>query len=164
MFSPDEKIANRSAVIVRLAAPSDVLDVHSILRESPEASVWPMESLLGSVPQGEIWTAEMDGRLAGILIGRVAADEFEILNLAVSREFRRRRIASQLMRAALESAKIAGARKTFLEVRASNEGGIQFYERLGFQTCGRRLNYYRDPVEDAIQMVFHNGESITEDS
>jgi ribosomal-protein-alanine N-acetyltransferase len=99
----------------------------------------------------------MDGRLAGILIGRRAADEFEILNLAVGREFRRRGVATQLVRAALEFAEAAGARQTYLEVRAFNEGGIEFYTRLGFQKCGRRTNYYRDPVEDAVLLVFHIG-------
>jgi ribosomal-protein-alanine N-acetyltransferase len=162
--SRNDGAADSTTVIVRRMTGSDVSDAHSILQESPEASPWSMESLLESVSQEEIWAAEMDGRLAGLLIGRIAADEFEILNLAVGGEFRRRGVATQLVRAALESAKIAGARKTFLEVRASNEGGIQLYKRLGFQTCGRRMNYYRDPVEDAVQMVFHNGESSTENS
>ena len=150
----DEKVVNRSAVIVRPMVASDVSEAYSILKESPEASVWSMESLLESVSQGEIWVAEMDGHLAGILIGRVAADEFEILNLAVGREFRRRGVATQLVRAALESARITGAQKAYLEVRATNEGGIQFYHRLRFQICGRRPNYYRDPVEDAVLLAY----------
>ena len=82
--------------------------------------------------------AELDGRVAGILIGRVAADEFEILNLAVGETSRRRGVATQLVSAALEFARTSGARQAYLEVRASNEGGIAFYTRLGFQVCGRR--------------------------
>jgi ribosomal-protein-alanine N-acetyltransferase len=164
MPSHNEKVANRSAAIVRPMAASEVSDAHSILKECPEASEWSVESLLDSVRRGEIWAAEIGGRLTGFLIGRVAADEFEILNLAVGREFRRRGVATQLVRAAFESARISGAQKAYLEVRATNEGGIQFYERLGFQTCGRRPKYYRDPVEDAVRMVFHNGEPIARDS
>jgi ribosomal-protein-alanine N-acetyltransferase len=161
MASGDERVAHRSAVIVHRMAASDVSDAQSILMESPEAAIWSMESLLESVSRGEIWAAEMEGRLAGLLIGRVAADELEILNLAVGREFRRRGVGTQLVGAALEAAKIAGTRETYLEVRASNEGAIQFYARLGFQTCGRRPKYYRDPLEDAVQMVFHNGAPLT---
>ena len=97
MPAPGEKIGNSSAATVRRMTASDVTAAHSILKESPEASIWSRESLLESVSQGIAWTAELDGRVAGILIGRVAADEFEILNLAVAKEFRRRGIATQLV-------------------------------------------------------------------
>jgi ribosomal-protein-alanine N-acetyltransferase len=100
--------------------------------------------------------AELGGSFAGILIGRVAADEFEVLNLAVAKARRRRGVATQLVEVALEDARIAGARQTYLEVRASNKGGIALYERLGFRVCGRRPNYYRDPIEDAILLVLQD--------
>ena len=155
MPARSEKIGNGHAVTIRRMTAADISAAHSLLKESPEASIWSRESLVESVSRGEIWTAEMGGRLAGILIGQMAADEFEILNLAVGREFRRRGVATHLVRAALESAKAAGARQTYLEVRASNEGGIQLYTRLGFQKSGRRTNYYQNPVEDAALLVFH---------
>jgi ribosomal-protein-alanine N-acetyltransferase len=43
-------------------------------------------------------------------------------------------------------------------VRASNAGGIAFYARMGFRECGRRPNYYRDPMEDAVLLVSHREE------
>jgi ribosomal-protein-alanine N-acetyltransferase len=79
---------------------------------------------LESASQGIAWAAELDGCVAGILIGRVAADEFEILNLAVRQACRRRGVATQLVRAALDYARTAGATQTYLEVRASNEAAI----------------------------------------
>jgi ribosomal-protein-alanine N-acetyltransferase len=39
-----------------------------------------------------------------------------------------------------------------LEVRASNHPAIGLYRRLGFAETGRRKRYYRDPMEDAVQM------------
>jgi ribosomal-protein-alanine N-acetyltransferase len=159
MHSPGEKIEDSPAVTVRRMSASDASAAHSILKESPESSIWSKESLLESVSQGIAWAAELDGRVAGILIGRVAADEFEILNLAVGKACRRRGIATQLVRSALEQVRAAGARRTYLEVRASNAGGIAFYERMGFRECGRRPNYYRDPLEDAVLLVSH-GEEI----
>jgi ribosomal-protein-alanine N-acetyltransferase len=160
MHSPGEKIDDSSAITVRRMTASDASAAHSILKESPEASIWSKESLLESVSQGIAWAAELDGRVAGILIGRVAADEFEILNLAVGKACRRRGIATQLVRSALEHVRAAGARRTYLEVRASNAGGIAFYARMGFRECGRRRNYYRDPVEDAVLLVSHSEENI----
>lgn len=153
------EIAKRTDVTVRRMRASDVSAVHSILMESPEASIWSEESLAESISQREMWVAEMGGGLAGILIGQMAADEFEILNLAVGREFRRRGAATQLVKAALEAAEKAGVLKNYLEARASNKVGIQFYARVGFQERGRRTNYYREPVEDAVLLVFHNGAS-----
>ncbi len=156
MHSPGEKIGNSQAVVVRRMSASDVSAALSILKESPEASIWSSESLLESVSEGMALAAEVGGHVAGILIGRVAADEFEILNLAVAKAARRQGIAVQLVNAALESARAEGARQVYLEVRASNEAAIALYAQLGFQVCGRRPNYYREPVEDAVLLVFHN--------
>lgn len=155
MYSPGEKIGNSSAIAVRRMSASDASAAISILKESPEASIWPRDSLLESVSQGVAWAAELDGRVEGILIGRVAADEFEILNLAVRKTCRRRGIATHLVSFALEYARSAGARQTYLEVRASNKGGIAFYARLGFRVCGRRPSYYHNPTEDAVVLVLH---------
>jgi ribosomal-protein-alanine N-acetyltransferase len=155
MLSPGEKIGNSPAVSVRRISASDVSAALSILEESPEASIWSRESLLESASQGIAWAAELDRRVAGILIGRVAADEFEILNLAVGKACRRRGVATQLVSAALEYARTAGVLQTYLEVRASNEGGIALYMRKGFRVCGRRPNYYRNPTEDAVLLVLH---------
>ncbi len=111
--------------------------------------------MLESASQGIAWAAELDGGIAGILIGRVAADEFEILNLAVGKARRRRGLATQLVSAAVEYARTAGARQSYLEVRASNEGGIALYTRMGFHVSGRRPNYYRNPPEDAVLLALY---------
>jgi ribosomal-protein-alanine acetyltransferase len=158
MAATGKNVGNSPGVTIRRMSARDAPAAHSILKESPEASIWSKESLQESVSQGIAWAAELDGRVAGILIGRAAADEFEILNLAVGKECRRQGIATQLVNSALECARKAGARRTYLEVRASNEGAIAFYERMGFLAWGRRPNYYRGPAEDAVLLVLHKEE------
>jgi ribosomal-protein-alanine N-acetyltransferase len=158
MHSPGKKFGDPPPVTVRRMSASDAPAAHSILKESPEASIWSEESLLESVSQGNAWAAELDGRVAGILIGRIAADEFEILNLAVAKACRRRGIATQLVRSALENAGTAGAPRTYLEVRASNAGAIALYTRMGFRDCGRRPKYYSNPIDDAVLLVSHRDE------
>jgi N-acetylglutamate synthase-like GNAT family acetyltransferase len=74
--------------------PSDSPAAASLLQESPEASKWSKESLEESTSQWIAWVAELDGQVVGFLIGRPAADEFEILNLAVGKKFRRKGIAN----------------------------------------------------------------------
>jgi len=141
-------------VLVRRFAPSDVPAVLTILQESPEAAAWSRESLLrlDSVAP-TAWVAEWEGIVAGFLIGRSAADEFEILNMAVAREHRRLGIGSKLLESALEGSRKAGSARVYLEVRASNEPAIALYKRHGFTECGRRVKYYRDPVEDAVLLL-----------
>ncbi len=147
-------------ITVRQMSPSDAPAGVAILKESPEASMWLEESLLESAAQGIAWLAECDGRAAGILVGRIAADEFEILNMAVAGDSRRRGVATRLTLAAIREAQAAGTTRTFLEVRASNQGGIAFYTRVGFRVCGQRANYYREPAEDAVLMVLHKNEIL----
>jgi ribosomal-protein-alanine N-acetyltransferase len=158
MDSTEGKIHAAAGVPVRLMRASDVSAALSILMESPEASMWSRESLVDSASRGIALVAELDGSIAGILVGRIAVDEFEILNLAVGKLWRRRGAGASLVAAALERAKSGGANKAYLEVRASNEAAIALYERMGFRVCGRRPNYYRDPVEDAVLLDFHNPE------
>jgi [ribosomal protein S18]-alanine N-acetyltransferase len=145
-----------SDVRVRPMTAGDVDAAHAILMESPEASIWSRESLLASTSGGIALVAELDGGFAGILIGRAAADEFEIQNLAVGKAWRRRGAGSQLVTDAMARARSAGAKQVYLEVRASNQAAIGLYTRMGFRECGRRPGYYRDPVEDAALLVFHN--------
>jgi [ribosomal protein S18]-alanine N-acetyltransferase len=144
--------SDHELTIVPMSA-ADVSGVQAILKESPEASMWSEESLLESVATGVAWVARMKGTVAGILIGRGAADEFEILNMAVGKMWRRRKVATRLVDAALGRARSEGARKTYLEVRASNEGGISFYKRIGFLETGCRPEYYARPKEDAVLLV-----------
>ena len=82
-------------VLIRKLATPDVPSILEILQESPEAAAWSQESLLqvASADPG-VWVAALDGSpigggVAGFLIGRIAADEFEVLNMAVSRAHRR---------------------------------------------------------------------------
>ena len=96
--------------------------------------------------------ATSNNAVAGFLASRRAADEIEILNLAVLPDFRRQGLGRQLMNAALLDAREGGATSAHLDVRSSNEQAIAFYGVCGFRTSGRRDSYYCDPAEDALLM------------
>lgn len=163
MHPPGEEIKRSAVTTVRRMSAADVLCVHAILKESPEASIWSTESLLETIAPGFAWVAEggagIAGSAIGFVVGQLVADEFEILNLAVGKAFRRLGIATQLVSVALNDARAASVRQTFLEVRASNGGAVALYTGLGFRVCGRRAKYYRDPVEDALLLVLHKDET-----
>ncbi len=79
-------------------------------------------------------------------------DEASITNVAVASQFRKKGCGEQLVIAAKEAAKAAGADSIFLEVRVSNEAAISLYKKQGFENLGIRKKFYEHPVEDAIIM------------
>ncbi len=91
----------------------------------------------------------------GFLIGRVVADEAELLTLAVSPIARRKGIGTTLLASFLARVRAEGAAAAFLEVAADNDAAIALYRKHGFSDAGRRRGYYCDsgaaPV-DAIVM------------
>ena len=78
----------------------------------------------------------------GFVIGRLAADEAEILTLGVAPEVQRRGLGRLLVEALIRAARQAEIKKMFLEVAASNEAAIGLYRALNFTETGRRNDYY----------------------
>jgi ribosomal-protein-alanine N-acetyltransferase len=83
--------------------------------------------------------------VAGFVISRRAADEAEILSIAVAQRQRGRGLARQLL--ALHLRRLAGlsVRAVFLEVDENNRPAIRLYDRAGFREVGKRPNYYTAP-------------------
>ena len=134
---------------IRRGGPEDLTAVDAIQQRCPEASHWPAQDYLAH----DFRVAVVDGQVAGFLVLRwLAADEGEILNLAIAPEFRRRGLARSLLSDALEH--FRGS--MFLEVRESNQAAQKFYEALGFHKVSHRLNYYENPYESAIVLKFHS--------
>ena len=132
---------------VRGATADDLAAIATIQAASPEASQWEPASYLDH----ECSVAANGGRVLGFLVVRqVAADEREILNLAVDPAARRHGVARKLLETELQRVKT----QWFLEVRASNSSAIKLYESTGFRKAGRRESYYRNPVEPGIVMKF----------
>lgn len=105
-------------------------------------------------PAGLGWVATLSPTgVVGYAIGWVATDEAELADLAVTVEVRGQRLGTGLVRAFAREAGVRGARRLYLEVRASNAGAQRFYGHLGFEVVGRRAGYYRNPREDALAMA-----------
>jgi ribosomal-protein-alanine N-acetyltransferase len=91
--------------------------------------------------------------VTGYIVFWLVADEMHILNLAVAPDSRRRGIARRLVLAGIKHAHAKGARRAFLEVRASNIAAQKLYSSLGFMGTSLRRDYYDSPVEDAVVMT-----------
>ncbi|MDP2847920.1 MAG: ribosomal protein S18-alanine N-acetyltransferase [Humidesulfovibrio sp.] len=90
----------------------------------------------------------------GVLVAYVAfsliAQEMEIMNIATHPFYRRKGLARRLLAEVLNICRCENALQGFLEVRRSNVGAIDLYEKFGFIQVGTRKNYYPDNNEDAL--------------
>ena len=86
----------------------------------------------------------------GVLLARVAADEAEILTLAVHPDARRHGIAAGLLAEAASVARAAGAASLFLEVSEANLAARALYDGAGFAMVGRRRRYYADGTDALV--------------
>jgi len=134
---------------IRRGGASDLAEIAAIQTASPEAAQWKVADFAGF----DLWVAVCENRVAGFLAARSLGDgECELLNLAVSPQFRRRGIARRLVEA------LAGAFRgnIFLEVRESNLAARNLYKSMEFKEIGTRPGYYDVPPEAAIVMKFHS--------
>ena len=134
---------------IRRGGADDLDAVAAIQEASPGAARWKVADYL----EQDFRVAMEGNRIVGFLVARtLAADEREILNLAVAPDFRRKGVA----RALLDNAYKGFRGAIFLEVRESNRVAQEFYKSLGFKELNKRPGYYGSPPESAIVMKFHS--------
>jgi len=78
----------------------------------------------------------------GMILARTAADEAEVLTLAVDPAAQRRGVGRALLRQGMATARERGAKAMFLEVAAGNTPAQALYAVAGFALVGRRPRYY----------------------
>jgi [ribosomal protein S18]-alanine N-acetyltransferase len=83
-------------------------------------------------------------KIIGFAVSRMAADEAEILSIAVAANQRGRGLSRGLLVTHLGHLAGRGVRKVFLEVEENNQPARRLYERAGFAVAGRRERYYRE--------------------
>lgn len=125
-----------------MTLPEQLADLHAAAFAAP----WDVAAFADLLGQSGVF-AEAD--TDGFILIRVAADEAEILTLAVRPEARRRGLGGRLVEAAAVRAAAAGAGRLFLEVADDNPAARALYARCGFEAAGRRRGYY--PGEDGAR-------------
>ena len=91
--------------------------------------------------------------IIGFIVACLLANELHINNVAVTPNYRRGGIGTDLINAALRGARDRGSKLAVLEVRVGNSAAQALYQRCGFAVQGRRRRYYASPVEDALLMA-----------
>lgn len=139
---------------IRLMREQDIPEILKIERMSfstpwSEAAFYQEIRKQYALSKVAVWNSWVVGYMCVNMI----FDDCHVLNIAVHPDFRRQKIATELMEDILNESKKRGCRFFYLEVRASNIGARTFYERFGFRVAGFRKKYYGSPEEDATLMV-----------
>ncbi|MEC8195118.1 MAG: GNAT family N-acetyltransferase [Pseudomonadota bacterium] len=127
---------------------------------TPEAMA---EIYAAAFPHSRAWgAAEISDMLAsrltfaieskyGFALGRVIADEAELLTIAVDPAHQGKGLGHILLTQFEAESKLRGAGWVHLEVAQDNTAALALYTRAGYEICGERPGYYSRP----------NGEQIT---
>jgi [ribosomal protein S18]-alanine N-acetyltransferase len=139
---------------IRRMTLADVPAVHEIDLLSFSLP-WPERSFRFEITENPVsrgWVAEVDGKIAAMLVLWFIVDEAHIATIAVHPDFRRQGIGEQILLHSLRAARAEGASRAFLEVRAGNAAAQAMYRKYGFYVVGVRPGYYKDNNEDAFLM------------
>ena len=147
-------------VSIRKMEKSDIDEVYEIEKLAYGEHHWSKESFLNEIDNNltnyivalNPETKEIVGYLGSWLI----IDECHITNVAVNPNFRRLKIARQLLKNLIDTCYEKMIKYITLEVRVSNIPAINLYEKFGFKSIGVRKKYYQDNDEDALIMFTEN--------
>jgi ribosomal-protein-alanine N-acetyltransferase len=143
---------------VKIADADALVDIHA----EAFARAWSADDFASLISGGNVFALGVRResifgmrRLAGFVIFRVAADEAEILTIAVRRASRGKGYGRLLMEEAMRRLYRDRVAACFLEVDRGNQAAIGLYHGLGFEDVGVRKGYYRagvDPEGSALVM------------
>ena len=145
---------DKSALLAKLSLRRDPAISPASLNDAPAFAA------LHAASFGRGWSAEefeqlqiepnviadraMAGGLAGFVLSRIAADQAEILSIAVASSYRGRGIAGKLMGVHLRRLTTYGVTSVFLEVEERNLAARRLYAGFAYREVGRRQSYYAE--------------------
>ncbi|RED17536.1 ribosomal protein S18-alanine N-acetyltransferase [Parasphingopyxis lamellibrachiae] len=128
-------------------AKGELDDLMTIMEDSFEPRFgegWSRSQCSGMLGDRNSWVSitSEEGEPTGFALSRMIVDEAELLLIAVRPAYRGKGIGAGLLQQVCETAAAKGAKRLHLEVRDGN-AAANLYQASGFQTIGRRKNYYR---------------------
>jgi len=120
--------------------------IHNAAFSELGQSGWSEQSVdsLAATDGAALIAAFADEKMAGFILTRSAADEAELLTIAVDPGFQRAGVASLLIKAAKRELEKNAVQSFFLEVRRDNVAAVACYKKLGFEKIAVRKSYYTD--------------------
>jgi ribosomal-protein-alanine N-acetyltransferase len=139
----------------------EVTDVDEVFFVESQSflSPWSRDTFEGEVLENDLayyLVLVVDEQVIGYAGMWLILDEAHVTNIAILPQYRTKGLGEKLVAALVEHAKAKGAVSMTLEVRVSNVVARHLYDKLGFESCGLRRQYYTDTQEDALIMWRHN--------
>ncbi len=144
-------------VTIRSAVLDDLPVLLAIEQEAKTAAHWRREQYARLVESEIVLVTEDGGNISGFVCAKNVAGDWEIENMVVAKQGRRRGVGNGLLDELLRRVRQQAGAAVWLEVRESNEPARRLYKKHGFRETGRRRGYYKDPVEDAVLYEFRFG-------
>ena len=136
-----------------------LLDINDLeeayeIEVSTNPSPWSIDNFKSSFEVGHHGlVCKEDNKMLGFLIFSPIKPEAHLLSIAVIETQQYKGIGSLLLKSMISQCNAMGINQVFLEVRASNEKAIGFYQKYGFKKDAIRENYYSGDIpEDALLM------------
>jgi [ribosomal protein S18]-alanine N-acetyltransferase len=142
-------------------------DMPDVLRTEQESfdHAWTEDDFLRCLRQRNFigMVAEVSERVVGFMIYELHRHKLHILNFAVSPEYRRYGIATQMLGKLI--VKLSSHRRTriTLAVRESNLGAQLFFRMRDFRAVKVLRHYYEDSGEDAYLMQYHINQELLDE-
>lgn len=132
-------------------------DIPSVLKveASSFSAPWPPDIFyheLTDNPYAVYFVMERGKRIIGYCGLWIVIDDAQITNIAIAPKWRGKKYGQKLFEYVMEYARLQGASRLSLEVRASNFTAQKMYKKFGLKPGGIRKQYYSDNQEDALVM------------
>ena len=144
--------------MIRMALPGEADTVRALSAEAYLPVYLPLygrppmparEDYAPRIARGEVWVAEIDARLAAVLVLEQLKDHLLLYSIAIRPAFQGRGLAAKLLAFADDQARQSG----FSEIRLyTNEKMLRnqaIYARAGYREIGRRLH----PNQSGLMLV-----------
>ncbi len=134
---------SRTPLVIRPAEMEDARAIAEIHADSFDRPWGLMEFERLLAEENILAHVAANGAAEGFALSRLAADEAEILSIAVRPRRRGEGVAGRLLTAHAQTLALNRVRTIFLEVEEGNAPALALYRRQGFAEMARRNAYYR---------------------
>ncbi|GFZ77798.1 putative ribosomal-protein-alanine acetyltransferase [Compostibacillus humi] len=141
-------------VIIRKMEIDDIPQVVEV-EKSSFPTPWSTDIFYQEIIENQFshyYVMEYGEKIIGYVGMWIVIDDAQITTIAISPEYRRKKLGEKLFGFSLQTALAMGAKVLSLEVRVSNIPAQKLYRKFGLMPGGIRKNYYTDNGEDAIVM------------
>jgi ribosomal-protein-alanine N-acetyltransferase len=133
----------------------EMREIASIDKEAfPTAWTYEMYEKMRRNSNYKFYVHSQKGEVTGYALILNQYDSYELMKIAVKKEYRKQGIARALINSIISDID----KELFLEVRINNKKAVNLYRGLKFKEIGLRKNYYKDTNEDALIFKFEKGE------